>query len=638
MCGICGIVDFNGGTVDAETVYRMADSLSHRGPDGAGYHFEPHVGLGHRRLSIIDVEKGAQPIANEDESIWIVFNGEIYNYLELRSLLLSKGHHFRTKTDTEVIVHLYEEAGTDCFVQLRGMFALALWDQKRRQVVLARDRVGKKPLFYCDAHSRLAFGSELKSVSAGCHSKFNPDTTSIADYFAFQYIPAPKSIYLEVRKVPAAHYIVFSAAGSSQHAYWDLSFAEVEDRSEEEWCESLRQCLLEAVRIRLMSEVPLGGFLSGGIDSSAVIACMAQVMDTPPEAFAVGFEEEKYSEVHYARTLARHVGAGYHETTIGGNATDVMERLVWHYDEPFADSSAVPTYYVSKVAREQVSVALSGDGGDESFAGYRRYAREIEDDHLRSTVPLAVRRNLLEPLGRWFPTLESAPHFLRGKSFLQRVGGDSLEGYLRRVSSPQHIRHAVLSGDLQQELRGYDPLEQFRDHYYRADTDDALSRIQYLDVKTYLTDDICVKVDRASMAVSLEVRAPLLDHRLMELVARIPSDLKLKGRIGKHIFRRAFGGMFPAGFLDRHKQGFTAPIAEWFRKELREHAEAVLFVSDDLLNLRALRKLWDSHQSRVRDYSAILWTIYMFRQWQVRFRQSSVVTEACVPSFHTSVT
>jgi asparagine synthase (glutamine-hydrolysing) len=633
MCGICGIVDFDGRTVDAETIRRMADTLWHRGPDGAGYHFEPHVGLGHRRLSIIDIDNGQQPISNEDGTIWIVFNGEIYNYPELRSQLQSKGHIFRTNTDTEVIVHLYEEIGEDCFAQLRGMFALALWDRKRKRVVLARDRIGKKPLFYFHDHFRLVFGSELKAVSAGCNTGFNLDATAVADYFAFQYIPAPKSIYREVRKVPAAHYIVFSESGSRQQAYWDLSFANIEDRSEEEWCERLRQSVLKAVRVRLMSEVPLGGFLSGGLDSSAVVACMAQTMDGPPNSFTIDFEEEQYSEARHARVLANHVGANYHETTVRPNATEIVERLVWHYDEPFADSSAIPTYYVSKTAREQVTVALSGDGGDENFAGYKRYAREVEDNHLRAKVPLSFRRNVLAPLGRWYPAADGSSRILRGKSFLQRVGGDPLEGYLRRVASPQHIREALLSGDLKQELRDYDPLEQFREHYNRVDTEDSLSRIQYLDIKTYLTDDICVKVDRASMAVSLEVRAPLLDHRLMELAARIPSSFKFKNRVAKHIFKRAFSAMFPEGFLERRKQGFTVPIAEWFRGELREHAEAVLFVPDDLLNLKTLRRLWDCHQRHIQDYSAILWSAYMFRQWQARFMYGSSAAKAQMLSF-----
>jgi asparagine synthase (glutamine-hydrolysing) len=630
MCGICGIVEFDGGTVQPETVQRMADTLWHRGPDAAGYHFEPGVGLGHRRLSIIDLNTGQQPLCNEDHSIWVTFNGEIYNYLELRSGLESKGHRFGTKSDTEVIVHLYEEVGENCFALLRGMFAIALWDRRRKQMVLARDRIGKKPLFYCHDRSRLIFGSELKAVTAGNSAidnsaAHNLDLTAFADYFTFLYIPAPKSIYQGVRKVPAAHYVVFSQQGARLRAYWDLRFSQVEQKSEEDWCERIRESLLEAVRIRLMSEVPLGSFLSGGVDSSAVVACMARLQDRPVTTCAVGFDEERYSEVQYARTVAEHFGADYHQTMVRPQATEVVERLAWHYDEPFADSSAIPTYYVSRAAREHVTVALSGDGGDETFAGYKRYIYDVEDNRLRSKFPRALRRNVLGPLGQWYPALPGAPRMLRGKSFLQRLAHDPLEGYLARITVPEFVRESLLSDDLRNELHGYDPLEQFREHYRRADTEDLLSRIQYLDIKTYLTDDICVKVDRASMAVSLEVRAPLLDHQFMELAAHLPSYLKLKNGSGKYIFKKAIQEMFPAGFLDRPKQGFGVPVAEWFRGELREWAHATLFEADDLLNLKYLRQLWDRHQAQVQDHSAILWGVFMFRQWQKTFQRGSLV-------------
>jgi len=638
MCGVCGIVQFDGGSVQPETVHRMTDTLWHRGPDDAGYHFEPGVGLGHRRLSIIDLKTGQQPLSNEDQSIWLVFNGEIYNYRELRSALESKGHCFRTQSDTEVVVHLYEDLAEDCFAQLHGMFALALWDRRRKQMVLARDRIGKKPLFYWYDGSRLIFGSELKAVAAGesafgNSSALNLDLTALSDYFTFSYIPTPKSIYKEVRKVPAAHHMVFSEHGVRQRAYWDLHFDQVEQKKEEEWTESIRQALLEAVRIRLMSEVPLGSFLSGGADSSAVVACMARLLDRPVDACTVGFDEEPYSEVQHARTVAQHVGANCHETIVRSNATEIVERLAWHYDEPFADSSAVPTYYVSRAARERVSVALSGDGGDETFAGYRRYVYDAEDNRLRSRFPLPFRSNVLAPLGHWYPALEGAPRMLRGKSFLQRLGQDPLEGYLARITIPHSIRESLLSDDVKKELHGYDPLEQFREHYHRADTEDLLSRIQYLDIKTYLTDDICVKVDRASMAVSLEVRSPLLDHRLMELAARIPSSLKLRQGIGKYIFKRAVCDMLPKGHLERPKQGFGVPVAEWFRGELREWAQEVLFESDGLLNLIGLRRIWDRHQDKVQDHSAILWGVFMFRQWQRTFQRRSVATDSQASSF-----
>jgi asparagine synthase (glutamine-hydrolysing) len=624
MCGICGICEFDGRSVPRKTVERMAETLRHRGPDDAGYHFEPGLGLGHRRLSIIDLDTGQQPISNEDGSIWVIFNGEIYNYPELRSLLISKGHSFRTQSDTEVIVHLYEELGEDCFAQLRGMFAIALWDRCRKRLVLARDRIGKKPLFYHYDRSRLVFGSELKAVLADTTVSNTLDATALTDYFTFLYIPAPKTIYSSVRKVRAAHYMVFTENGVREQAYWDLDFGEVEEKSEDKWCENIRHALIESVRVRLISDVPLGGFLSGGVDSSAVVACMSQLLDQPAVTCTVGFDEAAYSEIEHARRVAKHVGCNYHETIVHPKATEIVSRLAWHYDEPFADSSAVPTYYVSLAAREHVTVALSGDGGDENFAGYKRYSWDAADNRFRAMFPLYFRRNVLRPLGQWYPTLEGAPRVLRAKSLLQKFAHDPLEGYLARNTVPAFVRDFLLSGDLRSELHGYDPLEQFREHYHRANTQDLLSRIQYLDIKTYLTDDICVKVDRASMAVSLEVRAPLLDHRLMELAAHIPSRLKLRNGSGKYIFKKAVRGMLPQEILERPKQGFGVPVGEWFRGELRDWAHETLFEPDGLLNLTYLQRLWKRHQQRRQDHSAILWAAFMFRQWQNTFQQRPV--------------
>jgi len=616
MCGICGIVNFDGAPVVSETVRRMTNSLIHRGPDAAGYHFEPGVGLGHRRLSIIDLATGQQPLANEDESVWVVFNGEIYNYLELRHFLELKGHYFRTSSDTEVIVHLFEEVGEECFSRLRGMFAIALFDRTRNQVVLARDRVGKKPLFYAYQHAQLIFGSELKAVLASNDVDTDVDLSAICDYFTFLYVPSPKSIYRAVRKIPPAHYAVFSEKGARLQAYWDLHFGEVEDRKDQDWSERVRQALLDAVRVRLMSEVPLGSFLSGGTDSSAVVACMAQVTDRPITACTVGFTEAKYSELEPARVLARHVGAQHCQSIVHPDALDVAARLAWHYDEPFADSSAIPTYYVSKAAREHVTVVLSGDGGDESFAGYGRYQREAADNRMRSMVPPAIRRWLLNPLINSYPRFEESSAIRRSENFLRRMSRDPLEGYLERITVPEAVRGELLAKDIQRNLRDYDPLDQFREHYGRSDTEDLLSRIQYLDVKTYLTDDICVKIDRASMAVSLEVRCPLLDDRLMELAARIPSAAKLRNGSGKYILKQAVKHLLPAGFLDRSKQGFAVPIAEWFRGGLRDFALNTLLEADDWLDRSSLRNLWDQHQRQEADHSAILWAAFMFRQWQ----------------------
>jgi len=615
MCGICGIFERSQGPVERATVMRMADSIRHRGPDDDGYHFEPGLGFGHRRLSIIDLGSGRQPIFNEDGNVCVIFNGEIYNYQELRSLLIAKGHVFRTNSDTEVIVHLYEEAGEDCFRQLRGMFAIALWDRRKRALLLARDRIGKKPLFYSWDAQRCIFGSELKAVLAHGQVKEELDPAALADYFCFLYIPAPKTVYRAVRKVRAAHYVVITENGMREQPYWDLAFDRVEQKSEERWCEELLDCFCEAVRVRLVSEVPLGSFLSGGIDSSAVEGAMSRFVPHPVTC-TVGFDERAYSEVEYARLVAKTVDSEYHEVTVRPNALEVLGKLAWHYDEPFADSSAVPTYYVSQAAREHVTVALSGDGGDENFAGYKRYLYDVQDNSLRSRLPAPLRSYILRPLGSMYPHLPGAPRIFRAKSMLERMGRDPLEGYLASISVPAAVRRAVFTSDFSSALAGYDPLEQFREHYRRAGTDDHLSRIQYLDVKTYLTDDICVKVDRASMAVSLEVRAPLLDHVLMEFAAGIPSALKLRQSAGKYIFKKAVRPLLPASILERGKQGFGAPVAEWFRGELRQRAEESLFAVDGVVDPEHTRQIWLRHQSGIQDHSALLWAILMYRQWQ----------------------
>lgn len=598
----------------------MADSVRHRGPDDAGYHFEPGLGLGHRRLSIIDLHSGHQPLCNENGTIWIVFNGEIYNFLELRSLLVGKGHVFRTNSDTEAIVHLYEEYGEECFTKLRGMFAIALWDAPQRKLVLARDRIGKKPLYYFYNGRRLVFGSELKAVLAGGDVPQEIDRTALVDYFALRYVPAPKTIYKAVRKLRPAHYLVVSTNGIREQAYWDLSFARVEDRTEQQWCEQIKEALLEATRVRLISDVPLGSFLSGGVDSSTVVACMSRLLDHPVTTCAVDFDEEDYSEASFAREMALHVGADHHEDTVRPEATEIVDHLAWHYDEPFADSSAVPTYYVSRAARQHVTVALSGDGGDESFVGYRRYVEDYRDNRRRSLLPAPFRR-LLRPLSAWYPRLETAPRVFRAKSLMENMVRDPLEGYLARITVPAFVRETLFSPGFLSGLGDYDPLDQLREHYHRADTNDLLSRIQYLDIKTYLPDDICAKVDRASMAVSLEVRAPLLDHRLMELAARIPSRLKLHEGTGKFILKKAIQEMVPASVITRRKQGFGVPVAEWFRGELREKAQDVLFAEDDILDRRFLQRIWDRHQQGSGDYSVLLWAVFMFRQWQQRFAQ-----------------
>ena len=622
MCGICGIFEFDQGReIPRALVHRMAETIIHRGPDDEGIYTGPGIGFGFRRLSIIDVDGGHQPVSNEDGRIWVMLNGEIYNYPELRHELVSRGHRFSTRSDAETIVHLYEECGEECFARLRGMFAIALWDSRNRKLLLARDRVGKKPLFYAADAKRILFGSELKALLAGDSLPRDMDIFALSDYFSFGYIPAPKTIYRAVQKLLPGHYLVASADGVRVKPYWDLSFGHLENRSEEEWCELLRHQLCEATRIRLMSEVPLGAFLSGGIDSSSVVATMAGITKRPVVTCSIGFEEEPYNEAGYARSVAKQFGTDHHEHVVRPNALEVLNKLVWHYDEPFADSSAIPTYYVSQMARRHVTVALGGDGGDENFAGYPRYSSDLWENQVRKFIPAGVRRNVLGPLGRIYPPLGWAPRFLRAKVTFQNLARSPLEGYFNSISLFRASeKSGLFTPDFRAALRDYDPIEVLRQYYDRAGTDDLLSRIQYVDIKTYLADDILAKVDRASMAVSLEVRAPLLDHKLMETVATIPPSLKLGGREGKYIFKKAMAPTLTPEILDRRKQGFSIPLDRWLRQDLRDLAYEALFATDDgILNRSFLKKIWDEHQRGQSDRSAHLWSVLRFRKWNAAF-------------------
>jgi asparagine synthase (glutamine-hydrolysing) len=623
MCGICGIYEFDRReSFPHEVIRKMTDTIVHRGPDDEGIYTDAGVGFGFRRLSIIDVSGGHQPISNEDGSLWVMLNGEIYNYPELRRELDSKGHRFTTRSDTETIVHLYEEYGEKCFERLRGMFAIALWDSRERKLLLARDRLGKKPLYYASDGRRLVFGSELKALLAAGNVNLEVDPQALSDYFSFGYIPAPKTIYRSVRKLQPGHYLVASRTGVKEERYWDISFAKVESKSEEEWCEILRHELCEATRIRLMSEVPLGAFLSGGVDSSAVVANMSRLLQRPVETCSIGFNEADYDEADYARGVANFLHTQHHEQVVEPHALEIMDKLVWHYDEPFADSSAVPTYYVSRIARQHVTVALGGDGGDETFAGYRRYYFDKIENDLRRHVPQFVRSAVFVPLGRMYPPLAWAPRVFRAKATFESLSRSPLAGYFNSVSLFRPAdKQRLLTGDFKKSLAGYDSMGVLQHHYDRAETKDELSRIQYVDIKTYLPDDILAKVDRASMAVSLEVRAPLLDHQLMERAATIPSSLKLRGRVGKYIFKKAIANQVPAEVLDRRKQGFAVPLNRWFRGELRELTHESLFAVDDgILDRNFLRKIWDQHQNGTYDRSSHLWAVLMYRKWRLMFQ------------------
>jgi len=624
MCGISGFMYFDGAPVQESVIREMSSVLKHRGPDEDGVYIGSGAALGHRRLSIIDLGSGQQPLSNEDRTIWISFNGEIYNYRELQNELKAS-HTFRTRSDTETIVHLYESYPKTFVEKLRGMFAFALWDERKRTMILARDRLGKKPLYYYADHQKVIFASEIKSILRHPALDLKIDEHAVSDYVSLGYIPAPKSIYRSIRKIPPGYYLRVRPARIEAVQYWDLHFNELRQRSEEEWRQRLLDEFRTAVEIRLMSEVPLGAFLSGGVDSSGVVAMMSKILSQPVKTATIGFQEKHYDESEFGRQVSRHLGTDHYDRVVTPEKIDTIEKLAWIYDEPFSDSSALPTYFVSQVARERVTVALSGDGGDENFAGYERYLMDQQENRVRSLLPLGFRRTLFGPLATIYPKLDWAPRFLRGKTTFQSLASDHVEGYFDSVSTfRRYEKSQILSPDLKSSLGGYDTTDIFRDYYRNADTPDALSRIQYLDIKTYLTDDILTKVDRASMAHSLEVRCPLLDHNFMELVASIPSDFKLRGMTGKYVFKKALEAELPRNILNRAKMGFAVPLASWFRNGIHDYARQFLPErSDPYLSSSFVRKMWNQHQTGTRDRSGQLWNVLMFRLWLEKYHHAA---------------
>jgi asparagine synthase (glutamine-hydrolysing) len=628
----------------------MTRTLTHRGPDEEGYFVNApaddraargdlplrthtggssrglgagNLGFGHRRLSIIDLATGQQPLSNEDGSIWVSFNGEIYNFQMLQKELEGKGHRFRTHCDTEVIVHAYEEWGERAAERFRGMFSIAVWDETKQTVWLARDRVGKKPLYYQVDGERLVFGSEIKAILEAPGVSREIDLTSLSDYLSLLYVPAPKTIFKSIRKLPAAHYAVIDRSSVRVEPYWDLAFRPQHDRSESQTIDELLSILDESTRLRMISEVPLGAFLSGGVDSSAVVALMAEASGSPVITNSISFDVAKYNEAHHARHVAELYKTSHHEFQVTPEAIPVIEQLAWNYDEPFADSSAVPTYYVSKVARENVTVSLSGDGGDENFAGYRRHYFDMRENLVRNLIPGPLRQPVFGLLGKLYPKADYLPQIFRGKAFLSNVARDPVEAYFFTMSAIQGERkQRLMSPEVLKNLAGYRSSELFHRHYGNASAEDHLSKIQYLDIKTYLCEDILTKVDRASMAVSLEVRCPVLDHVFMEYVASIPSTLKLKGTDGKRIFKRALKSRLPDSILYRKKMGFGVPIVEWLRTDIKDYARELVLdgpASRSYLRHDTLEKMWNEHQAGLRNSATELWSIMMLNLWHKRF-------------------
>jgi asparagine synthase (glutamine-hydrolysing) len=622
MCGIAGIVKPRPGIVEATTIHRMCQTIVHRGPDDEGIYAKDGVGLGMRRLSIIDLSGGRQPVHNEDRSVWIVFNGEIYNFPELREQLERSGHRFYTKSDTEVIVHLYEDYGADCVQKLRGMFAFALFDERNRRLLIARDRLGKKPVHYALVNGCLLFGSEIKSILA-----IKPELAeqinrqALLNYFYFGYIPDDLTAFEAIRKLPAGHSLEFVGGEVKVSQYWDLPrYGTHSPRSEGECLEELEARVAEAVRIRLISDVPLGALLSGGTDSSVVVALMARASSRPVKTFSIGFRNNDFNEAAYAKVVAEKFGTEHHELILEPDVLSTVENLTRSIEEPFGDSSMLPTYYVSCLARKHVTVALAGDGGDEIFAGYDRYRIHSQRDKF-SRVPGWARHVYREHVFPWLP------RGTRGRKFSYNVSLPARERYVDMISFLPGCERdiALLSDEFRETLRtADDPREVMFRYFDRAPANDDLSRIQYVDTKTYLVEDILTKVDRMSMATSLEVRAPLLDHVLVEWVTGLRTEWKLRGDSQKYILKKLAERVgVPRQVLHRPKQGFAIPLVHWMRNELKDLILTVLLeprtTQRGYFNAQAVRQLLEEHFRGRRDHSDGIWRLLMFELWHRNF-------------------
>ncbi len=620
MCGIAGIFDLHEKRdIDRDLLERMTTTLAHRGPDGHGYHVEPGLGFGHRRLSIIDLAAGKQPLYNEDDTVVVTFNGEIYNFQDLVAELTALGHRFRTRCDTEVIVHAWEEWGEQCVQRFNGMFAFAIWDRPRETLFLARDRMGIKPLYYASTpDGRLLFASELKGILAEARMPRVIRSDAVEEFFAFGYIPDPKTILENVHKLSPGCTLCVRRGDEriEPRQYWEAVFDPTFAGSEADLLDELHMRLKQSVGAQMVADVPLGAFLSGGVDSSAVVAMMAGLSADPVRTCSISFGDPRFDESRYAAIVADRFSTAHTVQQVDPNDFDLIDRLAGLYDEPYADSSALPTYRVCELARRDVTVALSGDGGDENFGGYRRYRWHVYEEQVRSRMPAGLRRAVFGFLGRVYPKLDWAPRVLRAKSTLEAIARDSLEGYFHSVSIlPTGLRGRLFSDRFRRELQGYTATEVFR-RYADSAPEDPLSLVQYLDYKTYLPGDILTKVDRASMAHSLEVRVPILDHELVEWIATVPSTQKLQGRNGKHCFKKALENDLPDDILYRPKMGFAVPISRWFREELREPLRERL-LGERMHGLGAfdmafVRNMIDQHQQGTRDFSPPLWALMMF--------------------------
>ena len=639
MCGITGILYADAARpVDRAVLKQMADAIAHRGPDAEGYWCAPGVGLAHRRLSIIDLSGGDQPMGNEDGSIQVVFNGEIYNFRELRERLIRHGHVLRTSSDTEVIVHLYEEHGEELAGELRGMFAFALWDARRRRLLLARDRVGIKPLYVYRGGEKLLFGSELKAILAYPEIEREIDPEALEDYLALGIVPGHRSIFRRIEKLPPAHTLLIDQEhwDAKPRRYWQLRFEPDLRPTADEWQEAIRAKLTETVRQHLLADVPVGAFLSGGLDSSLVVACAAEAAHGPLQTFSMGFREAAFSELSYARQVAEAFGTRHREETVTPDAAALVEELAYYYDEPFADSSALPTYLVSRLAARSVKVVLSGDGGDEAFGGYARYAHDLSEAAMRSWLPGWFRRRALGPLANRWPRADWLPRVLRAKTRLTNLSLDAERAYANSLMLCRlPLRRDLLPRQMAVRLNGHRAEEMIAGAFGSAPRGDILSGMLAADTATLLPDDFLTKVDRASMACSLEVRPPLVDHEVLELAARIPSRFKVHRGETKWLLKRAYTKTLPRDAVWRAKHGFEIPVDAWLRGPLRQMFEDSVLSrtarAADLIDQPAVERLYRAHLSKTGRHGGVLWAALMLARWSEVYLAVNCPARVCQP-------
>ena len=640
MCGICGIVDFSGDSVQEDILRKMCQMMIHRGPDDEGVYInhqlqatshqsKPSVGLGHRRLSIIDLSvSGHQPMCNEDGTIWIVLNGEIYNYIELVKDLREKGHKFKSNTDTEAIIHLYEEYGEECVKKLRGMFAFTIWDEKEEVLMLARDRPGKKPLLYYYKNGIFCFSSEFSSLLASGLIDKEIDPKAINYYLTFGYIPAPMTIYKNVYKLPPAHILIFKNGQVNIKRYWNLDYTKKIEISEEEAASEVLRLLKEAVKIRLQSDVPLGAFLSGGIDSSTIVALMSQLTGERVKTFSIGFDDKDYSELKYANKVADTFNTEHHEFVVKPNVIEILPVLIDHYGEPYADSSAIPTYYVSRQTKQHVTVALNGDGGDEVFAGYERYQAVLLSE-MYQKIPAILRNPLFQTIGNLIPdSFGQKDRLKRIKRFIEGAHLPLSKRYLQWIGMfTEKVRDDMYTDEFLRKVSDSDPLRIISKTLNSSNGLSLLDRLLLTDTMTYLPDDLLVKVDITSMANSLECRSPFLDHPLMEFAASLPAKYKLRRFIKKYILKKAVENIIPKDNIYRRKMGFAVPVGRWFRGELKGLLQETLLSQDSLkrgyFKPDKIKDIVFQHTSGQKDWSFQLWSLLMLELWHQRFQDTT---------------